>query len=143
MPSKWMLHFTSVLLSTPHSDRIGLELKSAHAGSSADMIGKPSFAQYRSRSAATERSAGRTDAEFIDGAQSNSPAPPSVEVAPTHSANSALHDITPPGHHSTAHHSTTHHSAAHHSAAHHSATREEFAHSAHLHPLRVITVVDD
>src|SRR6516162_439263 len=86
----------------------------------------------------------RTISEFIDQAQSNSPAPPSVEVAPAHSANSALYDLTLSGHHTAAHHSIAHHSSAHHSAtAHHSSALEEFAHSTHLHLLRVITVVNN
>src|SRR6516164_1812404 len=97
------------------------------------------------RSASIEGRAGRTIPDFINRAQSNSRVPPSVEIAPTHSANSALYDLTLSGHHTTAaHHSTAHHSSAHHSAtAHRSSALEEFAHSTHLHLLRVITVVNN
>src|SRR6516165_5965279 len=88
---------------------------------------------HRSASVKSKGRARRTIPEFIDQAQSNSPAPPSVEVAPAHSANSALYDLTLSGHHTAAHSSTAHHSSA----------LEEFAHSTHLHLLRVITVVNN
>src|SRR6266699_1813144 len=86
----------------------------------------------------------------------NLPPARSVEIAPAHSANSALHDLTLSGHHSVSHHSATHHSTSHHaphsllhhstphhSMSHHSATHEELAHPAHLHLFGIIPVLDD
>src|SRR6516162_6786146 len=109
---------------------------------------------HRSASVKSKGRARRTIPEFIDQAQSNSPAPPSVEVAPAHWANSALHDLTLASHHSASHHSATHHPTTHHhsathhhsvthSASHHSASLKEFAHPAHLPIFGIITVVNE
>jgi hypothetical protein len=80
--------------------------------------GRPTLAQYRS--ALSTVALGRTVPELTD-RESNSSALRSVEVAPAHSADSALHDLTLSGHHAPAHHS-----AANHPTTHHSTTLEEY-----------------